>query len=122
MAKMTSPAKVYGIPNCDTVKKALVWLKKHHIPVEFHDYKKEGISKEKLQEWCALQPLDLILNKKSTAWKELSPTQQEKAATPAGALKLMQEYNNLVKRPVIEIPGTILIGFNEASYKSAFKL
>ena len=122
MTNSPPPVKVYGIPNCDTVKKVLVWLKKNNIPFEFHDYKKEGISREKLQQWCALQPLDIILNKKSTAWKELSAAQQEKAATQAGAIKLMQEYNNLVKRPVIEISGTILIGFNEASYKNHFKI
>ena len=122
MAKSTPPAIVYGIPNCDTVKKSLAWLKKNNIPFEFHDYKKEGVSKEKLQEWCALQPLDIILNKRSTAWKELLPALQEKAATQAGAIQLMQEYNNLVKRPVIEISGTILIGFNEASYKNDFKI
>lgn len=122
MSKSTPTAKVYGIPNCDTVKKVLAWLKKNNIAFEFHDYKKEGISKEKLQQWCALQPLDILLNKRSTAWKELLPAQHEKAATQAGAIKLMQEYHNLVKRPVIEISGTILIGFNEASYKKYFKI
>lgn len=92
------------------------WLKKNKIPFQFHDYKKEGISKEKLEEWLTMQPLDILLNKKSTAWKELTPAKQKKAGTAAGAVKLMQAYPNLVKRPVAEIPGTILIGFNELIY------
>jgi len=107
---------LYGIPNCDSTKKAMTWLKKNNISFEFHDYKTKGISKEKLEEWLSLQPLDILLNKKSTAWKELTAAEQKRAATHAGAIKLMQEYNNLIKRPVTEIPGTILIGFNELIY------
>ena len=112
--------KIYGIPNCDSVKKAQQWMNEKKIIYEFHDYKEKGISKTKLTDWLEKQPLEVLLNKKSTAWKELSTTQQAKAITKAGAISLMQEYNNLIKRPVVEMPGTILIGFNETVYKTAF--
>ncbi len=98
----------------------MVWLKKNNITFDFHNYKQEGISKKKLEEWLKLQPLEVIFNKRSTAWKELTPAQQEKIGTKAGAIALMQEYNNLIKRPVVEISGTILVGFNETAYKTQF--
>lgn len=113
--------KIYGIPNCDTVKKALVLLRNMNIPFEFTDIKKSGISKEKLTEWLRFQPLERLLNKKSTAWKMLSPEMQADATTRTGAVRLMQEYPNLIKRPVAEISGTILIGFIEADYRRALK-
>ena len=108
---------LYGIPDCDTVKKATIWLKKNKTAFTFHDYKKEGISKKKLEEWCRLQPIALLFNKRSTAWKELTAAEQERSTTKTGAITLMQQYNNLIKRPVLEISGTILIGFNETDYK-----
>ena len=109
--------KLYGISNCDTVKKTMVWLREHKIKFEFHDYKKEGISKKKLEEWLVLQPLEVVFNKRSAAWKQLTAAEQEKANTEAGAVSLMLEHNNLIKRPVVEISGTILVGFQEADYK-----
>lgn len=113
---------LYGIPNCDTTKKAMVWLKKNHIDYQFHDYKTAGISKKKLEEWLKLQPLEILFNKRSTAWKELSPADQKQADSKAGCITLMEKYNNLIKRPVIEIPGTILVGFNEEEYKKVLLL
>lgn len=113
---------LYGISNCDSVKKAVAWLKRHKIEFRFHDYKTSGITGKKLSEWLASPSSEIVLNKKSTAWRELSATQQQQAATKDGAIMLMKEYNNLIKRPVLEITGTVLIGFSEDKYKKAFKL
>ena len=111
---------LYGIPNCDTTKKAMSWLKANKIPFTFHDYKQQGISKEKLKEWLKKQPLDTVFNKRSTAWKELSEKEQQQAGTEEGSIKLMLQHNNLIKRPAAEISGTILFGFSEPTYKQAF--
>ena len=117
-----SKINLYGISNCDTVKKALAFLKKLNTTVEFHDYKKEGISKEKLKEWISVLPVNLLLNKKSTTWKLLPEKKQREAESEQGALHLMHEYPNLIKRPVAEISGTVLLGFNEAAYKAALNI
>jgi arsenate reductase len=111
---------VYGIPNCDTVKKALVWLQKNNIGYVFHDFKKEGVTKEKLQQWLSIIPLEKLGNKKSTAWKGFTIVEQVQAGSKAGGIYLMQLNTNFIKRPVLEIAGTILCGFNEESYKITF--
>ena len=112
--------KVYGIPNCDTVKKALAWLKENDIAYEFHNFKKEGITVEKLKEWLNVTSLEKILNKKSVAFKTLSTEDKFKTANQTDAIKLMQTNNNLIKRPVTEIAGTILNGFQEDEFQKAF--
>ena len=117
-----SKIKLYGIPNCDTVKKALAFLKKLNTTIEFHDYKKDGISKGKLKEWVSVHPVNLLLNKKSTAWRLLPEKKQREAQSEEGALHLMQEYPNLIKRPVAEISGTVLLGFNESAYKAGLNI
>jgi arsenate reductase len=107
---------VYGIPNCDTIKKTLDWFKENKIKYEFHDYKKSGITKEKLLEWCEKTSLDILLNKKSSTWRSLSASEQQKAATKTGAIKIMMENNSIIKRPVIETGNVILVGYNEEEF------
>ena len=111
---------IYGIPNCDTIKKAITWLKKNNVEYQFHDYKKEGADKAKLKEWMAADEKNILLNKAGTTWKALTAEQQAKAGTKAGAIKLMSENPSMIKRPVAETSGTILIGFNEDAYTKAF--
>ena len=108
--------KVYGITNCDTVKKALDWLKAHHVDYEFHDFKKLGISQEKLQEWDAKAGYEVFLNKKGTTWKQLEPEVKESVKTSADALKLLQEKTSMIKRPVIEHNGSLFFGFDGEAY------
>ena len=117
MTKIT----VYGIPNCDTIKKTLDWFKQNKLSVAFHDYKKEGVSKEKLTAWIKLTGVDILLNKKSTTWRGLSTGEQAKSSTQAGAIKLMMQHNSLIKRPVVEFADKLLVGFNENEFKGAFK-
>jgi hypothetical protein len=112
---------VYGIPNCDTIKKTLDWFKKNKIVIEFHDYKKLGISKEKLTAWCKQVGWELLLNKKSSTWRLLSTEEQNNIITQAAAIKLMIEKNSIIKRPVIEFGDQLLVGFLEESLTRAFK-
>jgi Spx/MgsR family transcriptional regulator len=109
---------IYGIPNCDTVKKVFNWFKENNIDHEFHDYKRSGITKEKLNNWCKQVGWEILLNKKSTSWRELSPAQQEKTTTATEAIKLMIENNSIIKRPVIEQNGGIIfVGFDKVKYE-----
>ena len=108
---------IYGIPNCDTTKKAMNWLKKNNIAFSFHDYKLQGISKEKLAEWCDKQGLETIFNKRSTTWKELPVAVQQKVTDREEAIKIMLANNSIIKRPVIEHNGKIIVGYNEKAYK-----
>lgn len=108
---------VYGIPNCDTTKKALALLKKHKIDFSFHDYKQEGISKAKLEEWCSKAGLETIFNKRSTTWKELSGAEQKKIIDQPAAVKIMMEHNSIIKRPIIEMGKKLIVGFKETEIK-----
>ncbi|MEP6712884.1 MAG: Spx/MgsR family RNA polymerase-binding regulatory protein [Ferruginibacter sp.] len=107
---------IYGIPNCDTVKKVFAWFKTNKIAFEFHNYKTDRITAAKIKEWCNLASWQLLLNKKSTTWKNIAPGLATEITTQAQAIKLMEQHTSLIKRPVIEINGTILIGFNEPAY------
>ena len=111
---------VYGIPNCDTVKKALTWLKENNVAFDFHDFKKEGITALKLKEWLKTAALDQVLNKKSIAFRNLTASERQQTTIKAKAIKLMQNNTNLIKRPVIETAGTILNGFNKDEFQKAF--
>lgn len=109
--------QVYGIANCDTVKKAITWLKENNISFAFHDFKREGITTIKLKEWLQIASLDQVLNKKSIAFKNLSMVEKQHTTINAEAIKLMQINTNLIKRPVIETAGIILNGFNEDEFQ-----
>ncbi|WP_259015980.1 arsenate reductase [Emticicia fluvialis] len=112
---------VYGIPNCDTIKKTLDWLKANQIEFQFHDYRKEGISEEKLNDWLAQVPLEKLFNKASTSFKELPDEVKPTVGDPAVAVQLMQEKTSVIKRPVVEKDGKVLaVGFKADEYKAIF--
>jgi Spx/MgsR family transcriptional regulator len=111
---------IYGIPNCDITKMALAWLKKHKIDFAFHDYKKEGITAAKLNEWSKKKSWELLLNKRGTTWKKISPEIQHTITDQKTAVRLMQEHTSLIKRPVVESGEKLLIGYDEATFKEAF--
>lgn len=111
---------VYGIPNCDTVKKALSWLKENNVAFEFHDFKKGTLGVDRIKSWIKASALEKVLNKKSTAYRNLSAEDQQKTSIANEAISLMHTNTNLIKRPVVEIAGTVLHGFNEEEYKKAF--
>lgn len=110
---------VYGIPNCDTTKKALQWLKKNNIALEFHDYKTKGISAKKLKEWIGIVGMEKVFNKNSTTWKEMAAG-FSKTLTEADAIRLMQEHSSIIKRPIVETEGVVLAGFKETAYETQF--
>ena len=108
-----STITLYGISSCDTTRKALGWYKKKNIRVDFHDYKTEGVTKEKLQQWSAEVGWEVLLNKKSTTWRALAPEVQQQVVNEKTAIALMLQNPTLVKRPVIEMNNKILVGFKE---------
>ena len=111
---------LYGIPNCNTIKKAREWLANHNIEYHFHDYKKEGITAEKLKNWIAKFGVDTIVNKKGTTWKKLVSSIPNQNLTITTAVKLMKENPSLIKRPVLETETESMVGFIEGDYESFF--
>jgi len=107
---------VYGIKNCDTVKKALTWLKEHELTYEFHDFKKEGISEDRLIKWSEQLGWEALLNKRGTTWKQLDQQTKESIIDSLSAFALMQAKPSVIKRPVIEAGEILLNGFDENAY------
>ncbi|MCW3088784.1 MAG: ArsC family reductase [Sediminibacterium sp.] len=113
---------VYGIPNCDTVKKVLTWLQKHKLPYEFHDYKTAGITPAKLKSWSKQVGWETLLNKRGTTWKALDARAQAVITTEKTAIAFMAENTSSIKRPVIEAEGRVItVGFDEKLYAGIFK-
>lgn len=113
---------VYGIPNCNTVKKARTWLEENGFKADFHDFKKSSITAEKLNEWCEIFGWEVVLNKKGTTWKKLSSEMQESVQDQESAVALLLENTSAIKRPVVELGGRpLLISFSEAQYLSLLK-
>ena len=109
---------VYGIKNCNTVKKALDWLSEHHIDYQFHDFKKLGVTENKLAEWAEKVGYEILLNKRGTTWKQLDAATQASITSKEAAFELMQQKTSVIKRPVIEYDKGVLIGFDEKAYEN----
>ena len=107
--------KLYGIPNCDTVKKARKWLEANGVDYEFVDFRKNPLSATQLKDWVASVGLDTLLNKRSRTWRELDKDQQD-SSNPAKMLQLMREMPTLIKRPVLADKNILLVGFNNTEY------
>ncbi len=103
-------AKVYGIPNCSSVKKAIASLKAREVDVLFHDFKKHGVSPQLLDEWIDSFGLDKVINRKGTTWRKLDEEVQNRAQSPEGAKALLLEQPTIIKRPVVEFNGELTIG------------
>ena len=113
---------VYAIPNCNTVKKALDWLKANKVAYEFHDYKKLGVTATQLTNWSKQIGWDALINKKGATWRQLPKEIQESITTQKAAIALMIEKTSIIRRPLIEENGKIVVlGFDEAEYKKALK-
>jgi arsenate reductase (glutaredoxin) len=108
----------YGIPNCDTVKKARVWLDQQGIAYAFHDYKKAGADAGKLAAWCEAKGWELILNRAGTTFKKLLDADKADL-DQAKAIGLMLDQPSMIKRPVVEYPGGLLVGFKDAEWAIA---
>jgi arsenate reductase len=111
---------IYGIKNCDTMKKAFAWLDAHDVLYDFHDYKTAGIDVDRLKAWSKQVGWEVLLNTRGTTWRKLSPTQQAHLDENK-ALKLMIEHPSLIKRPVLDNGKTLLVGFVPERYIEAFR-
>ena len=111
--------KVYGIKNCDTIKKALKWLADNQIAHQLHDYRVDGLDTVWLEQAEQAFGWEALVNKRSTTWRNLDQAVKENFARTT-ALKVLTEQPTLIKRPIILQDGKALIGFNEAEYKAAF--
>ena len=108
---------VYGIPNCDSVKKARAWLTEQGLAFEFHDFKKQGVPEPQLQNWLQACGWEAVLNRKGTTWRQLDTATQSAVTDAASARALMLQQASVIKRPVIEWPsGAITVGFNPAQW------
>ncbi|WP_374304394.1 ArsC family reductase [Ferrovibrio sp.] len=115
------PITIYGIKNCDTMKKAFIWLKDHGVAHEFHDYKASGIEKTKLEAWCKVVGWELLLNRAGTTFRKL-PESERDGITEKKAIALMQAQPSMIKRPVLELGGgKLLVGFKPEQYAAAFR-
>ena len=112
---------VYGIPNCDTVKKARNWLDSNSIAYAFHDYKKAGADPVKLKAWCSAKGWETVLNRAGTTFKKL-PDDAKAGLDEAKAIALMLDQPSMIKRPVVEHKGGILVGFKSADWEAAFSV
>jgi arsenate reductase len=112
---------VYGIPSCDTVKKARTWLSEHGLAYEFHDFKKMGVPKGSIEHWIQIVGWESLLNRKGTTWRKLDASTQANVQDAANAKDVMIRHPSLIKRPVVEWPvqGTlpaVSVGFNSDNW------
>jgi arsenate reductase len=110
---------VYGIKNCDTMKKARAWLDKRGVDYAFHDYKTAGIGRGQLEGWAKDVGWEKLLNRAGTTFRKLSDKDKE-GITQAKAIKLMLDQPSMIKRPVLETGKTLLVGFSPEEYEKAF--
>ena len=114
----TTTAAVYGIPNCDTVKRARAWLQARGVPHEFNDFKKAPPSPAQLQEWAARVGWERLLNRQGSTWRQLDEAAKAGAADAAGACRLLAQQPSAIKRPVVQWPdGALTVGFDAEDWQ-----
>lgn len=111
---------LYGIRNCNTMKKARKWLDENGVEYTFHDYKKEGISADQLTNWCAVVGWEVLVNKRGTTWRKL-PEEARADLDQARAIDLMVSNTSLIKRPVLSDGDQLLVGFSTDTYSALFQ-
>ena len=118
-AMKTSILTVYGIPNCDTVKKARAWLTAHDVAYQFHDFKKQGVPAELLPNWLAQVGESVLLNRKGTTWRKLDEATRAAVIDDASARALMLAQPSVIKRPVVEwSDASVTVGFDETDWSA----
>ncbi|MFA0280319.1 ArsC family reductase [Vibrio sp. 10N.222.55.F12] len=110
---------MFGIPNCDTIKKAKKWLEAEGIEFEFHDYRKQGIRAELVTSFCSELGWELVLNKRGTTYRQLSQEQKD-TLTEEKAVTLLVEQPAMIKRPILKVEGKLHIGFKADQYAAIF--
>jgi arsenate reductase (glutaredoxin) len=113
--------RIFGIRNCDTMKKAFAWCDERGVAYEFHDYKKQGVPRERLVAWCQAAGWKTLLNTRGPTFRKLTPEQQD-VTTQSQAVATMMEFPSCIKRPVVETEGgQLLVGFDPAMFGSFVK-
>jgi Spx/MgsR family transcriptional regulator len=113
---------IYGIKNCDTMKKARAWLEKHGVDYAFHDYKVAGIDRERLERWSKKVGWETLLNRAGTTFRKL-PEKDKSALNADKAIALMLDQPSMIKRPVLDLGGgKLLVGFKPDAYGEAIKI
>jgi arsenate reductase len=107
---------VYGIPNCDSVKKARVWLTDHGVDYVFHDFKKQGVPPDALDLWLKQVGWEILVNRKGTTWRKLDPALQASVVNPASARALMLAHASVIKRPVVVYGESVWVGVNPEAW------
>ena len=111
---------LYGIPNCDTVKRARAWLTSHGVSHEFHDFKKAGVPGDRLAAWIDAAGWERVLNRKGTTWRKLDAGVQSAVVDAPSAQALMRDQASVIKRPVVEWDdGRITVGFDAEAWAAA---
>jgi len=116
-ARRIAMIKIYGIKNCDTMKKAFAWCDSNGISYEFHDYKKQGVPRDRLVLWCRTLGWQTLMNTRGPTWRKLTPEQQA-ITTQAQAVALMMEHSSVIRRPVVENGEKFLVGFDPTVFDS----
>ena len=112
---------LYGIPNCNTVKKTRTWLEENNVEYSFHDYKKLGVTQSKIENWMAQQPWEKLVNRAGMTYRKLSDEEKAAVNDNASAARLMMEKSSVIKRPIVERDGDIVaLGFKEEDYQKLF--
>lgn len=112
---------LYGIPNCDSIKKARKWLERRSVNYAFHDYKKAGVDEAKLREWMSEVGWEVLLNKRGTTFRDL-PAEMRADVDEDVAVALMKSHPSMIKRPVLESEGPLIVGFKGGEYEMALGL
>ena len=112
-------AIIYGIPNCDTMKKARKWLDSHDIEYTFHDYKKLGVPEKELKKWCKQLGWETVLNKRGTTWCKLDDAVKDSVDEKA-AIQIMLDNPSIIKRPLLDVDGQYTAGFSDKVYAELF--
>lgn len=107
---------VYGIPNCDSVKKARTWLTDHGVDYVFHDFKKQGVPPEAVDLWLKHVSWEVLVNRKGTTWRKLDADIQARVVDAASARALMLEHASIIKRPVVVKGQTVIVGVNPEAW------
>jgi len=113
--------KIYGIPNCDTVKKARAWLGEHGIEAEFHDYKKQGVPLNVLKQAAKQLGWEALINKKGPTWRKQPDEVRNAVTSEKTAFEFLQGTSSAIKRPLLEVNGTYHLGFSPEQYQEIFK-
>jgi arsenate reductase (glutaredoxin) len=116
---MTKPVAIYGIKNCDTMKKARSWLDEHNVVYVFHDYKTEGVAKSDLEIWSKAVGWEVLLNRAGTTFRKL-PDKDKVNVTEKTAPALMLSQPSMIKRPVLDVGGKLTVGFKPEIYAKLF--